>query len=422
MDTFENWYTNILEEVATAPTKTLSGDVDTIINSLGTLVKELTEELNSPELNTLNEIDGEGPSKVWQWIWWMPKAIKAQQKVNKIKLNITDMEAAAEDAPDTDQRAKINAKATIAKDQANELQTLVDDKFNAKGELVAKALHNEKIAGKIASIKRASGLEDDPEKKASYKEKMAELQVKYKQDQAAMKELEPSEEDKAAEIEKKKEEQRLAKEKQDKLDADAEAAKTGKKDGDDDTTGAQGKEPSGSQGPQGGEPSGSQGAQGNQGEPSGSQGAQGNQGEPSGSQGAQGNQGEPKDDDNTTKIAAKESEITQLKADLAAEKEKETPDADKVAEIESKITSKNTELEELKAPAATNDSLIIRAKAAGLNELAAEIASKFDWQVSEGTVLHQNYDAIIKKAEYSNTLNESRYQNLSIKDRFSRLL
>ena len=396
MDTFENWYTNILEEVATAPTKTLSGDVDTIINSLGTLVKELTEELNSPELNTLNEIDGEGPSKVWQWIWWMPKAIKAQQKVNKIKLNITDMEAAAEDAPDTDQRAKINAKATIAKDQANELQTLVDDKFNAKGELVAKALHNEKIAGKIASIKRASGLEDDPEKKASYKEKMAELQVKYKQDQAAMKELEPSEEDKAAEIEKKKEEQRLAKEKQDKLDADAEAAKTGKKDGDDDTTGAQGKEPSGSQGPQGGEPSGSQGAQGNQ--------------------------GEPKDDDNTTKIAAKESEITQLKADLAAEKEKETPDADKVAEIESKITSKNTELEELKAPAATNDSLIIRAKAAGLNELAAEIASKFDWQVSEGTVLHQNYDAIIKKAEYSNTLNESRYQNLSIKDRFSRLL
>ena len=85
MNTFENWYTTILEEVATAPTKSLSGDVDTIINSLGTLVKELTEELDSPEFNEVNEADAEGPSKVWQWIWWMPKARKAQAKINKIK-------------------------------------------------------------------------------------------------------------------------------------------------------------------------------------------------------------------------------------------------------------------------------------------------------------------------------------------------
>ena len=208
METFENWYTSILEEVATAPTKSLSRDVDTIIDSLGSLVKELTEELNSPEFNELNEADVEGPSKVWQWIWWMPKAIKAQQKVNKIKLNVTDMEAASEDAPDKEQKAKISAKAKIARDQAGELQKMVDDKFNAKGELVAKALHNEKIAGQIASIKRASGLEDDPEKVASYKEKMTELQNKYKEDQAAIKELEPSEDDKKAEIEKKKEEQK----------------------------------------------------------------------------------------------------------------------------------------------------------------------------------------------------------------------
>ena len=79
-------------------------------------------------------------------------------------------------------------------------------------------------------------------------------------------------------------------------------------------------------------------------------------------------------------------------------------------------------LETAKQKSTPTESLVTRANAAGLNELASEIASKFDWQVSEGTVLHQNYDAIIKKAEYSNTLNESRYQNLSIKDRFSRLL
>jgi colicin import membrane protein len=229
MNKFENWYTSILEEVAT-PTKTLVGDVDTIISSLDTLVKELTEELDSPEFNEVNEAVPEGPSKVWQWMWWMPKARKAQQKVNKIKLNVTDMEAAAEDAPDTDQRSKINAKAQIAKEQASELQTLVDDKYGEKGELVKRALHNEKIAGQIASIKRATGLEDDPNKKASYKEKMAELQQKYKEDQAAIKELEPSEEDKAAEKERKQKELDDAKAKQDKLNADAEAAKNKKKE------------------------------------------------------------------------------------------------------------------------------------------------------------------------------------------------
>ena len=76
---------------------------------------------------------------------------------------------------------------------------MVDDKYGAKGSLVQKALSSEKIAGQIASIKRATGLEDNPERIASYKEKMAELQAKYKEDQAAIKELEPSEDDIAAE-------------------------------------------------------------------------------------------------------------------------------------------------------------------------------------------------------------------------------
>ena len=366
MDTFENWYTNILEEVATAPTKTLAGDVDTIISSLDTLVKELTEELDSPELNALNEIDGEGPSKVWQWIWWMPKARKAQAKVNKIKLNVTDMEAAAEDAPDTDQRAKINAKATMTKDQANELQRLVDDKFNAKGELVAKALHNEKILGQIASIKRASGLEDDPEKKASYKEKMAELQQKWKNDQDAIKELEPSEEDKAAEIEKKKEEQRLAKEKQDKLDDDAESAKKEKEE------------------------------------------------EP---------KEEPKEEPTKNlEVKKLEDEIANFEQDLATAEKSPDKNKEGIETLKSAIAGKKKALQKLKDKTNPQESLVNRANAAGLNELATEISSKFDWQLHEGTILHQKYDNIIKRVEYSNTLNESKYQNFSIKDNFSRLL
>lgn len=274
METFENWYTNILEEVAT-PTKSLAGDVDTIINSLDILVKELTEELDSPEFNEVNEADGEAPSKVWQWIWWMPKAKKSQAKVNKIRLNIADIESAARDATDATQKERMNAKATQIKDQADMLQTLVDDKYSTKGEIVTKAIQNEKIAGKLAVIKRISGLEDDPKKAASYKEKIAELTTKYKEEQAAIKQLEPSEEDKKAEKE---------------------------------------------------------------------------------------------------------------------------------------------------AQQSAQESLVNRAKTAGLNELASEIGSKINWQLHEGTVLHQKYNNIIKKAEYSNTLNESKYNNFNVKDNFSRLL
>ena len=274
MKTFENWYTNILEEVAT-PTKTLAGDVDTIISSLGTLVKELTEELNSPELSEVNEDDGEAPSKVWQWIWWMPKAKAAQAKVNKIRLNIADIESAARDSNDATQKEKMTARANQIKDQADALQELVDDKFSTKGEIVTKAIHNEKIAGKLAVIKRISGLEDDPKKVATYREKIAELQHKYKEEQAAIKQLEPS------------------------------------------------------------------------------------------------------------------------AADKKAEKE---------------------------ASQSAQESLVNRANEVGLNELATEINSKLDWQLHEGTVLHSKYNEIIKKAEYSNTLNESRYHNFNIKDNFSRLL
>ena len=383
--TFESWYTAIQENElatttatppATTEAPTISSDVDTIINSLETLAKELTEELDSPEFNELNEVAGEGPSKVWQWMWWMPKAKKAQAKVNKIKLNVTDMEAAAEDAENTEQRSKINAKATQAKAQADELQKLVDDKFNAKGELVQKALHNEKIAGQIASIKRATGLEDDPEKIASYKEKMAELQQKYKEDLAAIKELEPSDEDKAAEKEAKKKEAEEAKIKQDKLNADAEEAKK-KAEADK---------------------------------------ASSSTGEPN-TNSEETDTNEPKTD---SKVDALENEIKDLEKKL--EDAEKSPDKNKqgIDVLKSAIVGKKKSLETLKNK--TQESLVNRANAVGLNELATEINSKFDWQVDEGTALYSKYNELIKKAEYSNTLNESRYESLSIKDRFSKLL
>lgn len=365
MNTFENWYTNILEEVATSPAKSLAGDVDTIINSLDTLVKELTEDLDSPEFNEVNEADAEGPSKVMQWMWWMPKARKAQQKVNKIKMNVTDMEAAAEDAPDKDQRAKISAKAKIASDQAGELQRMVDDKFASKGELTKRALSSEKIAGKIALIKRATGLEDNPEKVASYKEKMAELQQKYKADIEALKELEPSEKDKQAEknrLEQKKADDAKA---QKKIDTEDNTSKKDSTESGDDST-----------------------------------------------------KTEPTIDPKVAEAKKKIKEYQDAIDTLNSKDKKTKNDEDKISMLKAAIASQQKTVDS----AEQKESLVNRANTVGLNELASEIGSKFDWQVSEGTLLYQQYNTIIKKAEYSNSLNESRYQNLSIKDNFSRLL
>lgn len=392
--TFESWYTMIMEgELATATSTTtteaptISNDVDTIMTSLETLAKELTEELDGEDFTEVNEADAEGPSIVMQWMWWMPKARKAQAKVNKIKLNITDMEAAASDAPDAQQKAKIAAKAKQAKEQAVELQKMVDDKFKSKGDLVSKAIHNEKIAGQIASIKRASGLEDDPEKLSTYKEKMAELQQKYKEDQEAIKELEPSEDDKKEAKAKRDKEEAEAKAAQAKLDADAQAAKD-KKSGKTDT-----------------EDEGSEDTD------------------------ATDDTTSPKNDTDATDDTKVDPKVKELQDDITA-KEGELADAEKSPDknkegidvLKGAIAGMKKKLEALKQKSAPQESLVTRAKAAGLNELATEIESKFDWQVSEGTALHAKYNELIKKAEYTNTLNESKYENLSVKERFSRLM
>ena len=402
MTTFENWCASVLEEVATQPTKTLSGDVDTIINSLGTLVKELTEELDSPEFSEVNEADKEGPSKVMQWIWWMPKARKAQQKVNKIKLNITDIESAAADAPDAEQRAKINAKATQSKKQADELQKMVDDKYGAKGELVKKALASEKIAGKIAAIKRATGLEDDPEKVASYKEKMTELQKKYKEDQEAIKELEPSEKDKDAEKERKQKElddkvaaDKEAKDKQDKLNADAEAAKAKKEKEAADKEAAD-KEAADKV-------------------------AADKEAADKGAVDKGATDKEATDKEAKSKPNTKRQEVEDQIAKDNAEPAKITNDPEKKEPKSDDKNSKEGKLKRLEGQLAKAKESGDEEKIKKVQDLIDRVSAKESWQL-DGTTLGMMLEYEILKLEMSFKLNESRYQNLSVKDRFSRLL
>lgn len=356
--TFESWYSMIMENELATDTKTeaptISNDVDTIMTSLETLAKELTEELSGEEFDQLNE-DGVGtPGKVMQWIWWMPKARKAQAKINKIKLNIVDMESAAADAPDAQQRARINAKAKLAKDQVPELQKMLHDKFSDKGTLVQKAISSEKLAGQIASIRRATGLEDDPEVKATYKDKMIELQAKYKEDEAAIRQLEPSEEDKKAEKERRDREAEDNRKRQETLDADAKKSR----------------------------------------------------------------EDLAKADDKSNKSAEELAKDKQDDLDKKAAEDTTNKDASKTDD------TKNTKEGKLKRLG----SLLAKAKESGdedkikkIQGLIDKVAAKESWQL-EGTTLGMMLESEITKLEMSFTLNESKYQNLSVKERFSRLM
>ena len=208
MDKFEKWFSKVNEELAVSPTintevadvavtdvdadrSNMIGDIDTIMTSLETLASELTEEL-AIELEDLNEagksITDKAGDFIKSWITGM-KATKAQGKVNKIKMNASDLRFAADTAKDSNS-GNLDKKATAAKEQAKDLQALVDKKFAASGSYVANKLQASKIAGQIEIIKRTTGMEDDPKKKAALKDKMVELAVKYKEEVAATKELE----------------------------------------------------------------------------------------------------------------------------------------------------------------------------------------------------------------------------------------
>ena len=221
MDKFEKWFNKVNEELAVSPTintevadvavtdvdadrSNMIGDIDTIMTSLETLASELTEEL-AIELEDLNEagksITDKAGDFIKSWITGM-KATKAQGKVNKIKMNASDLRFAADNAKDSNS-TNLDKKATAAKEQAKDLQTLVDKKFSAAGSYVTNKLQAAKIAGQIEIIKRTTGMEDDPKKKAALKDKMVELAVKYKEEVAATKELEDDNKEEIAANKKK---------------------------------------------------------------------------------------------------------------------------------------------------------------------------------------------------------------------------
>lgn len=265
-----------IDTVVTTANDPIRSDVDTIINSLETLANELSEDIEH------DDIDEGAGDFIKSW-FISKKAAKAQQKINKIKMNSADLEFAAMNA-EGDKKKVLMDKSDAVKQQAIELQNLVDDKFAGKGKMVDARMQKEKIKGQLEIIKRTSGMEDDPDKKSDLRTKMGELNNKYAEEQQAIKDLE--------------------------------------------------------------------------------------------------------------------------------DKNKEAIDAER----------KRLQKDQESSQAEVSDSLVTRANALGLNELASEIESKLDWQIIEGTVLRAKYEKVIAKAEADMVLNESRYQINSVKDAFTRLM
>ena len=198
----------IKEEMEANSAPTIAQTTDYIISTLESLFDSLTEDLN--EIEVIEEAS-DVPSKAMQWIWWGPKAKKAQAKVNKIKLNIVAIEFAADNAENSKAKKKLQSKAKQAKEQRKALQTLVDDKFEAKGEVTKKYLASAKIKGQLEMLKKTTGMTDDPNQSSALKDQMKELNKKLAREDEALKSLEPSPEEQEAEKKRLKAEQKAKK-------------------------------------------------------------------------------------------------------------------------------------------------------------------------------------------------------------------
>lgn len=164
--------------------------------------------------------------KMWNFIYWAPKARKAQQKVNKLKLNKKALDLAADDAPNKEQAASLTAKSLRVKTQMDDLQKIVDDRFKDKGEYVQGVIRRQKQQGQLELIKQETGMSDDPDRKEDLVQQAKEIQKKAKEEEAALKELEPSEKDKEAAAKKLEDEKIAAKKAADAARAEKQKTKT----------------------------------------------------------------------------------------------------------------------------------------------------------------------------------------------------
>ena len=259
---FESWYSNILEAVNTkepvavtidTETKGAKGpevetdstspsfsreeiisDIDTIMTHLSQLGTQVREELENDDVFDVNEAGEETAMAKVKDFLFAPKYRSMQKKVNKMKMNALDIQITADNlsgasgTPEAAKKETLQTKKKTIDSQIANLQTAIDDKAKDRGSYVQKVLKSEKIKGQMELVKRASGQEDDPAKKKDLATSMKELQKRFEEEQKAVADLkdkaEPTPEEKAkAEQDKKDAADATQKEadKKEKEDADA---------------------------------------------------------------------------------------------------------------------------------------------------------------------------------------------------------
>ena len=359
--------TEVATEVPTADVDTtdrdsMISDVDNIITSLETLAGQIQEDVESLEAEEVNEAGDSAGKKILQWTITAPKARKAQGKVNQMKINALDLEM-AKDAAEGDKKKALDAKLTVTKKKIGEIQTTVADKFDAKGDIVKNARLSAKIQGERELLKRLTGMEDNPKKKADFKAQIAKLDKRQKEQTEVLKSMKPEDAEKPTE---------KPAEKSTEVDADKIAQMEGGiKDYEsniDDTNQAI--------------------------------------------------------KDAETKIKQLEAEKEKATDPSKIEKSIEglSKRIDKDKEDVKDLQASRNNLKKQLAKLSAKEQLAVRAGLLGLNELSSEIFNKHDWQFENNSTLYTKYNTLISKYESDVVLNESKYMNDSIKDAFARLL
>ena len=415
-------------------------DVDNIMTSLETLAGELKESIEAEEVEELDEATeyageigsavktagavaavaaggvGLAVNAIINWAK-IPGARKQQAQINSLHLKAVQLEETAEAAEDENQKERIKARAAKIKEQAEKLEDALDTKYTASS--IQKAIRSERLKGdiEIAKFKLEGATDAQKQELQASLKKYAE---DYKKSVEELKKLEPSEEDKkkAAEAKKKKEDS---------------AKSDTKKEGEEEAKGEEEENPAAVAAAAAKEAEAEKKAEAEK--------------------EAEAEDAEPKKEEEPAKeedpTAAKEAEIKTINDNIEAERdriskldaelkkaqsdlEKATdpaPFEEKIKKLKKDIEDSKEDIAELKkteeaakrelSKMTPKESLVIRATNANLNELAAEISEKAEWQLN-GTVLYTKYDTMIRKAEATNYLNES--LAISIKDKFSKLL
>lgn len=191
---------SVESDVVEAPVETVDGeasrdaiiaDVDNIITSLETLAGQVAESLNE-EIEQIDEVATKHLVNAFNYSIVAPRARKAQRKVNQMRMQIQDMEYARDRAETDNAKDRLEYKIEKSKEQVEQLQDAVIDRYDNQSDIAMRARKNEKIKGDIELSKRAIGMDPSQAETKRLKKRMARLSNTLDKEEKALRKFEPN--------------------------------------------------------------------------------------------------------------------------------------------------------------------------------------------------------------------------------------